>query len=202
MLKAQYHIDYRGGDLPMRHAIHTIYCHSFGNDELAKKCESLAKIFGMPYVMPGTPKAGHTGPSTLIYEAVQNGIVSFISESGIGVNLQPMEEFVQWHLDGTRNVMKHLGMLDGSPTPIPKNQKILAETGNPMFATKTGVFHMIKDFGNEVKKGETLGKITDLTGETVESLVAPIDGYIHCVYPRRLVRHGDILFNVVAIQNP
>ncbi len=200
MLKAQYHIDYRGGDLPESHAIHTIYCHSFGNDDLAKKCESLAKIFGMPYVMPSNPKVGHTNPGTMIYETLQKGIVSFISEAGIGVKLQPEEEFVQWHIDGTHNIMKHIGMLEGSPTPIPDNQKILFETGNRALATKTGVFHAYKDFGIEVKKGESLGKITDLAGETVEEVVSPVDGYIHCMFPRRLVRQGDPLFTVFEIQ--
>lgn len=198
LLKAQYHIDYRGGDLPESHAIHTIFCGEFGNDDLANKCKELAKVFGMPYVMPSDPTIGHTTPSTLIYEALQKGIVSFISEAGIGTKVQPEEEFVQWHLKGTRRVMQHLGMLVGTPSTV-QGQKLLAKSADRVHATKTGVFRAFKDYGEVVKTGDLLGRIMNFEGETIKEVRSPIDGYIHCMYPRYLVRNGDLLFNVFKI---
>jgi len=198
LLKSKYHIDYRGGDLPESHAIHTIFSRDFGNDELAKKCEELAKVFGMPYVMPSNPTIGHTIPSTMIHESLQKGVVSFISEAGIGTKVQPEEQFVQWHLDGTRRVMQHIGMLEGTPAPV-QGQKMLAESADRVLATKTGFFRAFTDYGEVVKNGDLLGRIMNFEGETVEEIRSPIDGYIHCMFPRYLVRQGDLLYNVFKI---
>jgi hypothetical protein len=55
--KCDYHVDFRGGDLPESHLVHTIYLNL--EKEIDKTCEEMAKVFGLEYVLPGTPEIGH-----------------------------------------------------------------------------------------------------------------------------------------------
>ncbi|MBC8223568.1 succinylglutamate desuccinylase/aspartoacylase family protein, partial [Candidatus Bathyarchaeota archaeon] len=109
--EADYHVDFRGGDLPESHLDHTIYLKI--GKPIDETSEAMAEAFGLRYVLPGTPEIGHTSPGTLIYEAVAAGTASIISEAGLGYRTQPLEEFVMAHVDGTVNLLKHFGMLEG-----------------------------------------------------------------------------------------
>ena len=76
---------------------------------------------------------------------------------------------------------------------------MLAESADRVLATKTGFFRAFTDYGEVVKNGDLLGRIMNFEGETIEEIRSPIDGYIHCMYPRYLVRQGDLLYNVFKI---
>ena len=56
--KADYHIDFRGGDLPESHLVHTIQLRV--GSKVDKTTGAMAKAFGLEYVLPGTPEIGHT----------------------------------------------------------------------------------------------------------------------------------------------
>jgi len=120
ILKSDYHVDLRGGDLNESHLVHTIFLRI--GEEIDGKCEEMAKIFGLEYVRPETPETGHS-KGTLIYEAVNRGLPSIISESGLGYREQPLEEFINLHVQGTMNLLKHFGMIEGEIVK-PKNQRL------------------------------------------------------------------------------
>ena len=80
--------------------------------------------FGLEYILPGAPDIGHTSPGTMVHELCTNGVASIISESGLGYRTQPIEEFVEDHVRGTVNLLKHFGMMEGDPVK-PKKQEYL-----------------------------------------------------------------------------
>ena len=195
ILKSDYHVDLRGGDLNESHLVHTIFLRI--GEEIDKKCEEMAKVFGLEYVRPETPETGHS-KSTLIYEAVTRGIPSIISESGLGYREQPLDEFINLHVQGTMNLLKHFGMIEGGIVK-PKNQRSLDMGMQKVIAPVSGIFQAIADQGDVCKAGELLGLITDIDGSELAKINSPVDGVIHCMFPRRLVYPGDRVYNILRM---
>lgn len=198
VLKSNYHVDLRGGDLNESHLVHTIFCKGVSSD-VDKVSEEMAKVVGYEYVLPGTPDILHTGPKTLLYETVKRGIPSVITESGLGYRTQPLEEFVQLHMEGVRNLMKHFGMLKGTPRR-PKNQRFLGMTWYRVKAPVAGIFHAKADQGDTPRKDEVLGRITDIFGSELCKVTSPIDSVVHTMFPRRLVFEGDNLYTLLHVE--
>lgn len=199
VLKSNYHVDLRGGDLNESHLVHTIYS-KIGKD-IDKTCEEMAKVVGYEYILPGTPDIGHTGKGTLIYETVTRGIPSIITESGLGYKTQPEEKYIMLHVDGVINLLKHFGMIQGKPTK-PKNQRFLDMEWQRVRTPVSGIFHAIADQGDVVKQGQLIGRITDIDGTELSKILAPVEGVVHCMYPRRLVYPGDGLYTLLKIAGP
>lgn len=193
------HVDFRGGDLPESHLVHTIQLRV--GRPIDDKTLEMAKAFGLPYILPGTPEIGHTSPGTMIHEAVQAGVASIISEAGLGYRTQPLEEFIMDHVDGTLNLLKHHGMMDGEPTR-PESQRYLDMEWVGVTAHEAGVFHAHADYGDILSEGQFIGKITDLDGSTLAEIRSPIDGVVHTMYPRRLVFPGDRLYTLLRVGEP
>jgi predicted deacylase len=100
------------------------------------------------------------------------------------------EEDIEYHFAGAINVMRHLKMLQGEETkyypPIePTSQRIWAEKG--------GVWRRKIETGQQVKKGETLGKVCNLLGETIQTVSAPFDGVVSFLRVHYSVNSGDTL---------
>ena len=197
--KTDYHIDFRGGDLPESHLEHTIFLRI--GKTIDSDSELLAQVFGLEYVLPGTPDIGHTSPGTLIYEAVKAGVPSIISEAGLGYRTQPLEKFIMAHVNGTKNILKHFGMIKGKITR-PNNQRYLDMEWHPVNTQKAGIFEAIADQGETPSEGEVIGRIKDLDGSILEEITSPITGIVHSMFPRRVVYPGDRLYTLLEIGEP
>ena len=194
--KANYHLDFRGGDLNESHLVHSIYLRI--GTELDQVAETMAKVAGYRFVLPGTPDIGHTAKGTLIYELMNAGCASIITENGLGYRQQPYEHFIQGHMDGTLNIMKHFGMLEGDPVK-PENQKYLDMKWVRVPAPASGMFVAIADAEDILTKGQVIGHIRDLDGSIIAEVKSPIDGVVHTMYPRRVVNINDGLYTLLAI---
>lgn len=195
ILDSDVHIDFRGGDLHESHVEHTITSVTGG--ELDDRCIELANVFGMRFTLP-RPSTNSAG--TLIYETVKRGVPSIISESGLGYKTQPEEGFIQLHIDGTLNLMKHLCMIDGKPEK-PVSQRFIYD-GAKVKAGASGVFHAYLDQGDNVEKGQVIGKITGLDNSVIHEIICPMDGLVHEMLPRRLVHSTDTVYSLVSLGDP
>lgn len=195
LLKSDVHVDFRGGDLHESHVEHTITSVTGG--ELDQKCIDLANVFGIRFTLP-RPSTNSAG--TMIYETVKRGVPSIISESGLGYRTQPLEEFIQLHVDGTLNLMKHLNMIDGDPMK-PESQQFIYD-GAKVKAEVSGIFHAFHDQGEWIKKDQVIGKITGLDNSVLAEIKSPIDGLVHEMLPRRLVYPTDTVYSICKVGEP
>ena len=134
----------------------------------------------------------------MIYEAMNAGCASIITEAGLGYREQPLEKYMQAHIDATYNIMKHFGMMEGEPVK-PETQHFLDMEWVRVPSPGPGVFIAIADHSDILKEGEVIGLIKDLDGSVLHEVKSPIDGIVHTMYPRRIVHVNDGLYTLLRI---
>jgi predicted deacylase len=87
-----------------------------------------------------------------------------------------------------------LGITDGQAKKKPSY--VVFKQIVDVYTQHGGIFICEKTCGMQVSKGDKLGTLTDLCGEKIEDIVAPIDGTIlsHHIYP--FVSSGILLFHI------
>lgn len=159
-----------------------IFVYKTENKDLLNKMIELASLYN-PSLIETTGISGNTGEAVNLY-----GIPCLMIESGAPYPIR--EKDVAYHLEGAVNVLKHLKMLEGVPTkynpPVdPPSQRIWAEKG--------GVWRRNVEAGQRVKKGDNLGIVCNLLGETIQRAVAPYDGVVSFLRVHYSVNSGDSL---------
>ena len=197
---ADFHVDLRGGDLSESHMTHTIFLQGVGGAEMDKRAREMGTVFGTRYCRHSRADVFDTKPGTLIYEAVQRGVPSIISEAGTGYDQQPAEKDVLTHVVGVTNLLHHAGMLPGPPRPPAGGpQLLLAPDFVDVKATVAGMFKHGPDRGDLVQHGGKVGVVADLDGTVLETLAAPVAGVVHEMMPRRLVYPGDTVYTLAVV---
>ncbi len=193
VMKSDYHIDLRGGDLAESHVVHSIHPNNASSD-VNRISEEMSRMCGFEYF-----QARDVDPRSLVYETSQAGIPSIITQCGLGFKTQPEEEFINFHIQAITNNMKHFNMIAGDPVIHPKQREFTV--GFDQLRAKTGgTFQGIADQGDIVKKGELIGRVTGLDGSVLEEIHSPINGVVHELLVRRVVFQGDLLYNLVQFK--
>jgi predicted deacylase len=161
-------LDLHGGDMIEALVPFTIYQMS-GNLHLMKEAQKIASLFGIPYVVKSESQVkGST------YSAVTSlGKIGVIAEAGQqGILDERSSRLLQ---DGTKNVLKYIGLLNGDFIEEPV---INLERFDWYRATIQGLWYPAVAIGSEVKKGEMLGHIKNVFGETEIEIYAEVDGVV------------------------
>lgn len=150
-------IDLHGGDMVESLEPFSIY----ESDESA----ALAEAFGLPYVVRAAAPSGMTSSAA-------SGPAIIAEAGGIG---QLEAAAVELLVDGTRNALRHLGMLPGGAAPRP-----VTTLGRHRFVygAGSGWWETAVATGASVREGEPLGVIKDLYGDVVETIASPQDGVV------------------------
>jgi predicted deacylase len=193
VVKSDYHIDLRGGDLAESHVIHSIH-PSNASERVNRSSEEMSRACGFEYF-----QSREVDPRSLVYEAAQAGVPSIITQCGLGYKTQPEEDFINSHIQAVTNNLKHLGMLDGRQVLHP-NPRELSPDFDQLRATTCGVFQGIADQGDLLTRGQLIGRVTALDGSLLEELRSPIEGVVHELLVRRVVFQGDLLYNLVQFR--
>lgn len=159
-----------------------IFIYKTEDEKLFNKMIELASLYN-PTLIETTSISGNTGEAVNIY-----GIPCLMVESGAPYPIR--ENDVRYHSEGALNVLRHLSMLEGevvkyNPPVDPPSQRVWAEKG--------GVWRRKVEAGQRVKKGEELGTVCNLLGETIQTAYAPFDGVVSFLRVHYSVNSGDSL---------
>ncbi|MFX1539120.1 MAG: succinylglutamate desuccinylase/aspartoacylase family protein [Promethearchaeota archaeon] len=109
-------------------------------------------------------------------------IPAFTAE--LGGNSVVIPQVVKGSIKGTKNVLKHVGMLEGpremiTEFPIPKPKEPLRRCSHPR-AKHSGIIQFLVNPGDQVKKGQPVALITDILGRKLGEgyIRTEYDGYI------------------------
>lgn len=187
---SDYYVDCHGGDEYEIEIPYVIY-HKTGNAELDKKSDGIARALGIKFV---NSRTGFS-PGVTNMEAAKAGVPSIMVEWSTDFG-RLLEDEVMVHYDGIINIMKHIGMVEGTPRKVAE-QKLV--TRNEWMKTTTGgLMHLKKKPGDYVAKGDAIAEITNLMGELVETVKSTIDGTILFMYTYAAVSAGDNVCMVAA----
>ena len=181
VVHADAYVDLHGGDIPEA-LVPFVICRS-GNDDVSERSKAIAMAFGLPYVLTVDKPVQPSKGSSSYAAAAEKGVPSILAEAG-GVG-QMQEDAVELLVNGVVNVMRHLGMIAGEHphlNPLPNK----GEEGSATVLTKfewiytkcTGVWYPKVGAGDVVNKGEQIGTVGDLFGDTLERTISPVNGVV------------------------
>jgi predicted deacylase len=114
-------------------------------------------------------------------------VISILAESGGNGTLD--EADVRTHLDGARNVMRHLGMIDGGrPANGPR---IAARDRVVVRATRSGLVRLKVGIGDELTVGQEVAEVCNVFGEVVERVCTSGSGVAGLIWSHKVVNTGD-----------
>jgi len=184
---AQYHIDLHAGDLGEMLMPFAGFALT-GQRELDEPGEELARVYTPRLISLSRP--GSAIPpfaDGIVYAATRKGVVSILAESGGNGTLE--EADVRIHLDGVRNVMRHLRMIGGGPPVL--GPRIAASDRIVVRAVRAGLLRLKVQIGDLIETGQEVAEICNVFGEVVEGVRAPGTGIAGLVWARKVVNTGD-----------
>lgn len=166
-----------------------------GYDASDDRSRAAAAVFGAP-VLWGHPEVV---PGRTISFAKQRGIPWLYTEArGAGrIHLEDLQVFV----GGVQNLLRHLHILPGEPTPSKAKTHLLGsgDIDTSLVATQQGFLIPEVELLELVSAGRRLGHTVDLHSETVESFFAPRDGVVALIRQWPVVSPGDGIFLVTGL---
>lgn len=130
--------------------------------------------------------------STFAYSLNAQNTPTLVVEMGIGMRIT--KEYCDQLCDGIFKMMADLGIWDGEVKEVRK--PIVSDGPDDVYflnAPAAGIFVKEKDHDTEVKKGELVGRIVSpLTGEVINEIIAPGDGWLFTTREYPLVMEGTL----------
>jgi uncharacterized protein len=164
---ADYLLDLHAGDLPEALEPFTLYEES----PVESAARDLALAYGLDHVVRQS-RGGRTVGGSTSAAAADAGIPAIIAESGQNGLVE--REAVNRHLTGLANVVRHLGLLGGDPSPVrpPAEHRGWHWIRTPV----GGWWEPAVQVGTPVAEGDLVGTVSDLTGELLHEVRAPAAG--------------------------
>jgi predicted deacylase len=123
------------------------------------------------------------------------GVKMLLFEGGKSMDLN--EEITIQGVEGTKRVLRHLGMLSAQKNVIiPENKTIYIEKSSWIRARSSGMFHSITTVGSHIEKGQLLATISDPYGKIEHKVKSPNSGYIINTNDSPIVYQGDAIYHI------
>lgn len=128
------------------------------------------------------------------------GVPSLVVEMGAGSRIS--RKYARQTLTGILRLMKELGIWKGYITDEIR-EPIVAHKGDvsAIHTTRSGLFILedVEELGVHIRKGTYIGKIVDpLTGEILEDIISPKDGFLFTLREHPVVYKGAIVARICA----
>lgn len=182
--KADYCIELQTGDLN-HNILPQVYCNFENN-----RAKELAKIFRSPVVTNVRLEGNHLRQTT---EELQ--IPLLVYQAGEAMRFD--ENAIQLGVNGVKNVMRYINMLEKEP--IQEVQPIFSRDEDWIIAHKGGILHHNATLGQKIEPGEIIGTISDPFGsDIIESIKSTQRGVIVGINTSPLIHEGLPIFKIAS----
>ncbi|BBF41475.1 succinylglutamate desuccinylase [Lachnospiraceae bacterium KM106-2] len=162
--------------------------------ETGFQSNSLANLFGLPYVVTRKPEPIDT--TTLNYNWQMNGTNAFSVYTTENEKID--EASAKQAVSSVLRFMTRMGIIkynchSGYIASIIEEQCLM-----PIRANVSGIYRRLKQPGDEVYFGEIIAEIVDpMEGEVISSIVAPSDGVIFFAHKKPLVMQNGVVYQLI-----
>lgn len=158
--------------------------------------KQVALLFGTPFVMI---YSSGMGTGLLTEEAEAMGKITIGSELGYGASTD--YDGVRWAQHGTRNVLRHFGLLNEPiESVVPAwvdRQRVISQTDIDRYITAPcdGISEPVAPVGSYVTQGDLVTRIHDFDqpDEPPVEIRADLDGYVMCRKFRARTVQGEVV---------
>ena len=155
--------------------------------------EQLAKSFSAPLVLHSDLRDG-----SLRRAATDKQIPTMLYEAGEALRFDELA--IRLGVRGIIRVMQTLGMFGKLPSPQ-KNTSVVSLSSYWVRAPTGGIFQSLLHLGAKIKKGETVGMVTDPMGTSEMRVEAGEPGILIGRTSLPVVNQGDALFHIAKVHN-
>ncbi len=155
--------------------------------------EQLAKSFSAPLVLHSDLRDG-----SLRRAATDKQIPTMLYEAGEALRFDELA--IRLGVRGIIRVMQTLGMFGKLPPPQ-KNKSVVSLSSYWVRAPTGGIFQSLLHLGAKIKKGETVGMVTDPMGTSEMLVEAGEPGILIGRTSLPVVNQGDALFHIAKVHN-
>lgn len=146
----------------------------------------LAKNFNAPFSFASNLISGS-------FRKTANKMGKPIAVYEAGESMRFDENAILMGIRGIKNVLYHFRMIEETQE---QKESIALISRKWVRAPRAGMFIPEIENGGEMKKGKTIGRVTDTYAKKHKSIKAPFDGHVICINHQAVVNQGDALFHV------
>ena len=179
--------------------LHTAAAHRWNLPQIRANLDDdktldFATTFQAPIVIDSDIRDG-----SLRQIADELGVTVVVYEGG--ERLRFNERIIRMGLHGIMSSLRSLGMLPASSRQLELPAPIVSRGTRWERATRSGIHRNRAMPGDRVRKGDKLGTIVDIYGETTAEVIAETDGIVIGTNNLPLVNEGDALFHIARFGN-
>ena len=192
VVRCDHSIDLHAGDLVEDLVPFVIYRETADAAQTAT-IRRMVDAYGARWAVKSAPTGER--PGTLYAVATERGVAAMLAESG-GRGLL-IEEDVVRHTSGVTNILRTIGVLSGKAEPVapPTVVRSFDWVRSPV----AGMFHCGVAVGDMVKAREVIGQLTDLVGEPVAAVTAPVAGVVLFTVTSPAIKKDGLLLAIGAL---
>jgi predicted deacylase len=185
-------IDLHAGDL-IEDLVPFVIYRETQNGALNGRIEAMANAYGARWAVKSAPTGER--PGTLMAVAAQNGVAAMLAESGGRGQL--IEEDVARHVTGVTNILRTVGAISGRPGRV--DPPTVVKSFEWLRSPVEGIFHSHVRVDQVVKPRDLVGDLTDLVGDPLAALTAPVGGVVLFIVTSPAIKKGGLLIGIGAL---
>jgi predicted deacylase len=185
-------VDLHAGDL-IEDLVPFVIYRETANGALNGRIEAMANAYGARWAVKSAPTGER--PGTLMAVAAQNGVAAMLAESGGRGQL--IEEDVARHVTGVTNILRTIGAISGRPGRV--DPPTVVKSFEWLRSPVEGIFHSHVRVDQVVKPRDLVGDLTDLVGEPLAALTAPVGGVVLFIVTSPAIKKGGLLLAIGAL---
>lgn len=191
--RADLYIDMHGGDM-IEALVPFVSFNLTGNEAVDRTARRMAEAYGIRAMLVKRDVGGLGG--TTYGAAARDGIPALLTEAG-GQGVWTEEE-VDILQSGVRRVMSAFEMYE----PVDEAGEKAVELGGWEWlrSEHDGLFYPSVGVGEHVTEGQSVGRVADIFGETLQEAHAPVSGEVLFLVTSLAINDGDPLMSIAYAQ--
>src|SRR5438094_4946652 len=192
VVRFEHSIDLHAGDL-IEELTPFVGYRETGDAARDAKIVAMANAYGAEWAVKSAPTGER--PGSLYAVAAISGVAAMLAESG-GRGLL-LEEDVTRHVRGVTNILRAIGILEGAPDKVAP--PTVVGSFDWLRSPAEGMFHCGVRVGHRVRVGDIVGELTDLVGQPIATVRAPISGVVLFVVTSPAIKKDGLLLAIGAL---